>query len=79
VSWPKKSAVLYVLGLPEWPAVSDSRWLPSLNQRRDAFAADSPIPLVFWLPDHLIKQLALKAPDMWAWRAGVFDFSAPKY
>ncbi len=70
-----KSSVLYVLGLPDWPSVSDSQWLPSLNQRRDGFAADCPIPLVFWLSDHLIKQLALQAPDMWSWRAGVFDFT----
>lgn len=75
----EKSSVLYVLGLPDWSSVSDSQWLPSLNLRRDGFAADCPIPVVFWLSDHLIKQLALQAPDMWAWRAGVFDFSAPQY
>jgi hypothetical protein len=75
----EKSGVLYVLGLADWPSVSDSEWLPSLNQRRDGFAADCPIPLVFWLPDHLIKQLALQAPDMWSWRASVFDFFVPQY
>jgi hypothetical protein len=74
----EKSSVLYVLGLPDWPSVSDSQWLPSLNLRRDGFAADCPTPVVFWLSGHLIKRLALQAPDMWSWRAGVFDFSVPQ-
>ncbi len=69
------SEVLHILGMAEWPAVSVEEWLPSLNHRREALATKCPIPVVLWLSGGLIKKLALQAPDMWAWRAGVFDFS----
>lgn len=70
-----KSDVLHVLGLEGWACDPAKEWLPSLNYQREYLAGQCPIPMVFWLPQRLIRLLALQAPDMWAWRAGVFDFS----
>lgn len=69
------AAALHLFGLGYWQAVSEKEWLPAMNHRRESIARDCPVPVVFWLSGRLIKELALQAPDMWAWRAGVFDFS----
>ncbi len=70
-----KASVLHVLGLDIWAYDPEKEWLPSLNYQRESLTGQCPIPMVFWLPRGLIRLMALQAPDMWAWRAGVFDFS----
>ncbi len=47
--------------------------LQQLNLARDRFR-DLPCPVVFWLRDEAITRLAQAAPDLWAWRSGVFEF-----
>ncbi len=54
----------------------NSRVLAELNLGRDLFPRDAPCPLVFWLPDYALTAIARHAPDFWAWRSGVFEFSA---
>ena len=46
--------------------------LERLNLRRERFR-ELPCPLVLVLPDYALDLLASKAPDLWAWRSGVFE------
>src|SRR5690606_13038766 len=36
-----------------------------------------PVPIVLWLPEYALRAIIRGAPDFWAWRSGVFDFSTP--
>ena len=71
----EKAEVLHVSGLANWRAVPEKSWLKSMNHRRESLARQCPIAMVLWLSGRLVRELALQAPDMWAWRGGVFDFS----
>lgn len=53
----------------EYPPV-----LQDLNFVRDAFTTSVPHPIIFFLPDNALTRLAKYAPDVWAWRKGVFEF-----
>jgi tetratricopeptide (TPR) repeat protein len=73
-----KKLVLVVTGLEwaigmlgEYPLV-----LQDLNYVRDAFVHTVPHPIVFLLPDGALTRLAKFAPDLWAWRKGVFEFES---
>jgi tetratricopeptide (TPR) repeat protein len=33
-------------------------------------------PIVLWVPQRILKELSLKAPDFWSWRKGVFRFTS---
>ena len=54
----------------------NSRTLAELNLGRDLFPRDVPGPLVIWLPDYAVTAVARFAPDFWAWRSGVFEFTS---
>jgi tetratricopeptide (TPR) repeat protein len=45
------------------------------NLRRESLAKACPKPLLLWLPEYLIKDLAEQAPDFWEWRQAVIDLS----
>jgi len=47
-----------------------------LNLARELFRESVPCPLVIWLPDYALTLLARGAPDLWAWRSGVYEFAA---
>lgn len=71
-----KKLVLIIVGLEksigmsgEYPPV-----LQDLNFVRDAFTTSVPHPILFFLPDNALTRLAKYAPDVWAWRKGVFEF-----
>jgi len=49
--------------------------LSSLNLKRELFRQEVPYPLALWLPDYALTALARKAPDFWAWRSGLYEFS----
>ena len=53
----------------------DSPLLRHLNLARERYR-DLGCPLVLWLPDYALTRLAQEAPDFWAWRSGVFEFTA---
>ncbi|MDT5296353.1 MAG: hypothetical protein QOJ76_3233 [Acidobacteriota bacterium] len=49
--------------------------LSSLNLNRELFRQQVPHPLALWLPDYALTALARKAPDLWAWRSGLYEFA----
>ncbi|HYH87564.1 MAG TPA: tetratricopeptide repeat protein [Pyrinomonadaceae bacterium] len=49
--------------------------LSSLNLNRELFQRQAPHPLVLWMPDYALTALARKAPDFWAWRSGLYEFT----
>ncbi len=51
------------------------RLMAELNLGRELFLRDAPCPLVFWLPNYAVTAVARQAPDFWAWRSGVFEFT----
>lgn len=60
--------------------VDSSNWFDPMqweafNTRREAVAQGIPLRLILWLTSEPIAQLALSAPDLWAWRSGVFSFT----
>lgn len=69
-------ACVHVCGLEDalLPQVVHPPVLQQLNLARERFR-DLPCPLVFWLPDPALTDLAQGAPDFWAWRSGTFDFA----
>ena len=63
---------VHVLGGESW--FDESGW-KAFNIRREAIAQSVPVRLLLWLTTEPIRQLAILAPDLWAWRAGVFSFA----
>lgn len=50
-------------------------WL-LFNRSRERLTANIKATLVFWVEPHSIAQIAQEAPDLWAWRTAILDFSA---
>ena len=48
-----------------------------LNLQRERLA-ELPHAIVFWVREHGLREIGVRAPDFWAWRSGVFDFRAPE-
>lgn len=71
----KDSVAIHFIDLGNCPSPLSEHWINALNQRREAIASQCPLPVILWLTGDIIRAFALNAPDMWAWRAGVFDFS----
>ena len=63
-------------GLERWPEGLDDL-LTRLNYRRGALAERCARPLLVWVSSQHLRDLAIRAADLWAWRSGVFDFSLP--
>ncbi|HSF48699.1 MAG TPA: tetratricopeptide repeat protein, partial [Burkholderiales bacterium] len=71
------SSVVCVYGLeksldggPEEPRI-----LGRLNHERDLLRRAVPGALLIWLPDFALDRVARGAPDFWAWRSGVYEFT----
>ena len=65
------ASVVHVIGRPGW--FNEVRW-DAFNARRERLAANARARLVFWLDAEAIAQASRTAPDLWAWRAGVYAF-----
>ena len=65
--------VVHVLGASYW--FDDARW-DAFNARRERVAQTARARLVFWLTPAVVKRISAKAPDLWAWRSGVYAFEA---
>ena len=65
------AAVVHVIGRPGW--FTSERW-DAFNARRERLATNARARLVFWLDAEAIAQASRMAPDLWAWRAGVYAF-----
>ncbi|MFA7241945.1 MAG: hypothetical protein WC091_17670 [Sulfuricellaceae bacterium] len=63
---------IHVIGGESW--FDDARW-QAFNIRREAVAQAVPLRLIFWLTTAPISRLAQLAPDLWAWRGGIFSFT----
>ena len=74
-SAPKLVVFLTGLELSIPLGASAARLMAELNLGRELFLRDAPCPLVFWLPDYAVTAVARHAPDFWAWRSGVFEFT----
>ena len=70
------TAPAQLLGIERWPEGLDDL-LARLNHRRDALAKRCQRPLLFWILSKDLNMVATRAPDLWAWRSGVFAFSLP--
>ena len=69
---------VHVLNLERWLADDKTREsrFKGFNYHREALAERCPFTLLLWMIAPDIKAFALKAPDLWAWRTDVFDFSS---
>ncbi|MDZ7316819.1 MAG: tetratricopeptide repeat protein, partial [candidate division KSB1 bacterium] len=65
----EKTRALFVYDLEK--TFPDS--LISLNLKREALQ-EMTSPIVFWVREFAVREIAEKAPDFWAWRSEVFDF-----
>lgn len=66
--------VIHVLGASYW--MDAGRW-ESFNLLRERLAMTVRVKLLLWLHEATIAQVVRHAPDIWAWRAGVYGFSSP--
>ena len=69
----RAAPVVHVIGRPGW--FDAPRW-DAFNARRERLAADARARLVFWLDAEAIALASRGAPDLWAWRGGVYAFLA---
>jgi tetratricopeptide (TPR) repeat protein len=67
----RQAPVVHVIGRPGW--FDAARW-EAFNTRRERLAADARARLVFWLDREAIALASRSAPDLWAWRSGVYTF-----
>jgi len=64
-----------LLGMDLWLRAGGAQHLQRLSYRREALAEMIPATLVFWLTPGDLKRFSHEAPDLWAWRTAVADFS----
>ncbi len=63
--------VIVVIGLGE-PELRERR-LRSLNYRRELLV-DGKVKVIFWLTDEEVREIAMQAPDFWAFKHRIIDF-----
>jgi tetratricopeptide (TPR) repeat protein len=67
-------SLVQVVGFENWRS-SRPEAFKRLNHRREEIAARCPVSLLWWLIPDDLQAIALQAPDFWAWRTGVLDFT----
>ena len=67
-----QAEVVHVIGSPCW--FDAPRW-DAFNVRRERIATQARARLVFWLDADAIALASQGAPDLWAWRSGVYVFA----
>ena len=63
--------LIHLSGASDW--LTPQRW-QGLNIRRDRLAESARTRLVWWLHPRNVAEMATQAPDLWAWRGGVYSF-----
>lgn len=63
--------LIHLSGALDW--LTPQRW-QGLNIRRDRLAESARARLVWWLHPRDVAEMATQAPDLWAWRGGVYSF-----
>ncbi len=74
----RQHALIHVTGLDHWLPIGAPNQFIGFNYHRDAIAENSPVSLLLWLTKEHICDFATLAPDMWAWRSAVLNFSLGK-
>ena len=65
------AGIVHIRGSASW--FTDARW-DALNIRRERLASSARARLLFWLRPDDVLRMARTAPDLWAWRGGVYSF-----
>ncbi len=63
---------IHLTGVDGW--FDEGRWR-DFNVRREAIAFNVPVRLVIWLSAESVTRAIVLAPDLWAWRGGVYAFT----
>ena len=63
--------LIHLFGALDW--LTPQRW-QGLNIRRDRLAESARARLAWWLHPRNVAEMATQAPDLWAWRGGVYSF-----
>lgn len=63
--------LIHLSGASDW--LTPQRW-QGINIRRDRLAESARARLVWWLHPRNVAEMATQAPDLWAWRGGVYSF-----
>jgi tetratricopeptide (TPR) repeat protein len=67
----RQAPVVHVIGGAGW--FDPQRW-EVFNIRRERLTAEPRARMVFWLDSDSISLASRHAPDLWAWRSGVYSF-----
>lgn len=69
------TAPLQVINLESLDSARRDEFFRGLNYHREHIARQLKTSLVLWMIEPHIRDMALQAPDFWAWREKVFEFS----
>jgi len=69
------TAPLQVINLESLDSARRDEFFRGLNYHREHIARQLKTSLVLWMVEPHIRDMALQAPDFWAWREKVFEFS----
>ena len=69
---------LFLAGLESCVSSGQANYpiLRALNASREAWARKFPCPVVFWVPEYVIRILYCQARDLMAWRSHQFEFGS---
>jgi tetratricopeptide (TPR) repeat protein len=67
--------LIHIIATQDWFSTEPIATIHSLNYQREKLAARVTAPLVLWLYSGQIAPFAHEAPDLWAWRTMVIDFT----
>ncbi|MCI5191253.1 MAG: hypothetical protein D3905_16010, partial [Candidatus Electrothrix sp. AS4_5] len=72
-----QARILHLINLESLGKKEQQAFFKGLNYHREHIARTCPGILAFWLPEPLVREMALQAADFWAWREQVLDFTVP--
>lgn len=64
-------ALIHLVGGETW--FDKARW-QAFNLRREVVSSQLSTCLLIWLTPSAVSDMAVSAPDLWAWRGGVYSF-----
>uniref|UniRef100_UPI004055F9B3 tetratricopeptide repeat protein n=1 Tax=Candidatus Electrothrix sp. TaxID=2170559 RepID=UPI004055F9B3 len=73
----EQGRILHLINLESLGEEKQRAFFKGLNYHREHIARTCSGILAFWLPEPLVREMALQAADFWAWREQVLDFTVP--